>query len=148
VNTLSFDKGYLAPYFVTNPERGKCIYEDVYVLIHDKTVSSIKDLLPVLESVSRSGKPLLIIAEEVQGEVLATLIANKIRGTLKCVAVNAPGEAILRAIAILSPGRTVHEDLGVKLKDATLMDLGYAKRVRVDTASTTIEFGSESKIEN
>lgn len=146
MNTLSFDKGYLAPYFVTDPERGECVYEDVYILIHDKKISSIKDLLPVLENVSKSGKPMLIVAEEVEGEVLAALIVNKIRGTLKCVAVNAPGEAILKTIAILSAGRIVGEDAGVKLKDATLMDLGYAKRIRMDTASTTIEFDPESKI--
>jgi chaperonin GroEL len=146
MNTFSFDKGYLAPYFVTDPERGECVYEDVYILIHDKKISNIKDLLPVLEKVSKSGKPMLIVAEEVEGEVLAALIVNKIRGTLKCVAVNAPGEAILKTIATLSAGRIVGEDGGVKLKDATLMDLGCAKRIRLDTASTTIEFAPESKI--
>jgi chaperonin GroEL len=150
VEGMQFDRGYLSPYFVTDPERMECIYDDVYLLIHEKKISGMKDLLPVLEQVAKSGRPLLIIAEDVEGEALATLVVNKIRGTLQCVAVKAPGfgdrrKAMLEDIAILSGGRVIAEELGVKLENLTLNDLGRAKRIVVDKDNTTIVDGAGKK---
>src|SRR5439155_1799589 len=134
VEGMQFDRGYLSPYFVTDPERMEAVLEDRYIVIHEKKISSMKDLLPLLEQVARSGKPLLIIAEEVEGEALATLVVNKLRGTLNAAAVKAPGfgdrrKAMLEDIAILTGGRLIAEDLGIKLESVTLKDLGRAKRV-------------------
>ncbi len=150
VEGMRFDRGYLSPYFVTDPERMECVYEDVYILINEKKISSMKDLLPVLENVAKTGKPLLIIAEEVEGEALATLVVNKIRGTLRCVAVKAPGfgdrrKAMLEDIAILTDGKMIAEELGIKLENITLKDLGRAKRVIVDKDNTTIVEGAGKK---
>ena len=150
VEGMRFDRGYLSPYFVTDPERMECVYEDAYLLIHEKKISSMKDLLPVLENVAKSGKPFVIIAEEVEGEALATLVVNKIRGTLKCVAVKAPGfgdrrKAMLEDIAILTDGKMIAEELGIKLENVTLKDLGRAKRVIVDKDNTTIVEGAGKK---
>jgi chaperonin GroEL len=150
VEGMQFDRGYLSPYFVTDPERMECVYEDVYLLIHEKKISGMKDLLPVLEQVAKSGRPLLIIAEDVEGEALATLVVNKIRGTLQCVAVKAPGfgdrrKAMLEDIAILTGGRVIAEELGVKLENLTLNDLGRAKRIVVDKDNTTIVDGAGKK---
>jgi chaperonin GroEL len=147
---MRFDRGYLSPYFVTDPERMETVYEDVYILINEKKISSMKDLLPILENVAKTGKPLLIIAEEVEGEALATLVVNKIRGTLKCVAVKAPGfgdrrKAMLEDIAILTDGRMIAEELGIKLENVTLKDLGRAKRIIVDKDNTTIVEGAGKK---
>ncbi|HEX9272552.1 MAG TPA: chaperonin GroEL, partial [Candidatus Binatia bacterium] len=143
VEGMRFDRGYLSPYFVTDPERMECVYEDVYILIHEKKISSMKDLLPVLENVAKTSKPLLIIAEELEGEALATLVVNKLRGTLKVVAVKAPGfgdrrKAMLEDIAILADGKMIAEELGIKLENVTLKDLGRAKRVIIDKDNTTI----------
>src|SRR5262252_67926 len=150
VEGMQFDRGYSSPYFVTDPDRMECTFEDALVLIHEKKISSMKDLLPVLEQVARSGKPLLIIAEEVEGEALATLVVNKIRGTLTACAVKAPGfgdrrKAMLEDIAILSGGRMIAEELGLKLENVTLKDLGRAKRVVVDKDNTTIIDGAGKK---
>jgi chaperonin GroEL len=150
VEGMQFDRGYLSPYFVTDPDRMECVYEDVYLLIHEKKVSGMKDLLPVLEQVAKSGRPLLAIAEDVEGEALATLVVNKIRGTLQCVAVKAPGfgdrrKAMLEDIAILTGGRVIAEELGVKLENLTLNDLGRAKRIVVDKDNTTIVDGAGKK---
>jgi len=150
VEGMRFDRGYLSPYFVTDPERMECVYEDGYLLIHEKKISSMKDLLPVLENVAKTGKPLLIIAEEVEGEALATLVVNKIRGTLRVVAVKAPGfgdrrKAMLEDIAILTDGKMIAEELGIKLENVTLKDLGRAKRVIVDKDNTTIVEGAGKK---
>jgi chaperonin GroEL len=150
VEGMRFDRGYLSPYFVTDPERMECVYEDAYLLIHEKKISSMKDLLPVLENVAKTGKPLLIIAEEVEGEALATLVVNKIRGTLRVVAVKAPGfgdrrKAMLEDIAILTDGKMIAEELGIKLENVTLKDLGRAKRVIVDKDNTTIVEGAGKK---
>ncbi len=150
VEGMQFDRGYLSPYFVTDPERMECVYEDVYILIHEKKLSAMKDLLPILEQVAKTGKPLLIIAEDVEGEALATLVVNKIRGTLKGVAVKAPGfgdrrKAMLEDIAILTGGRVIAEELGVKLENLTLNDLGRAKRIVVDKDNTTIVDGAGKK---
>jgi chaperonin GroEL len=150
VEGMRFDRGYLSPYFVTDPERMEAILEDAYLLINEKKISSMKDLLPVLENVAKSGKPLLIIAEDVEGEALATLVVNKIRGTLKCCAVKAPGfgdrrKAMLEDIAILTDGRMIAEELGIKLENVTLKDLGRAKRVIVDKDNTTIVEGAGKK---
>jgi chaperonin GroEL len=150
VEGMRFDRGYLSPYFVTDPERMECVYEDAYLLIHEKKISNMKDLLPVLENVAKSGKPFVIIAEEVEGEALATLVVNKIRGTLKCVAVKAPGfgdrrKAMLEDIAILTGGKMIAEELGIKLENVTLKDLGQAKRVIVDKDNTTIVEGAGKK---
>ena len=143
VEGMRFDRGYLSPYFVTDPERMECVYEDVYILIHEKKISSMKDLLPVLENVAKTSKPLLIIAEELEGEALATLVVNKLRGTLKVVAVKAPGfgdrrKAMLEDIAILADGKMIAEELGIKLENVTLKDLGRAKRVIIDKDNTTV----------
>src|SRR3989441_2910181 len=150
VEGMQFDRGYLSPYFVTDPERMECVYEDVYVLIHEKKISGMKDLLPVLEQVAKSGRPLLIIAEDIEGEALATLVVNKIRGTLQCIAVKAPGfgdrrKAMLEDLAILTGGRVIAEELGVKLENLTLNDLGRAKRIVVDKDNTTIVDGAGKK---
>src|SRR6266581_4529818 len=150
VEGMQFDRGYLSPYFVTDPERMECVLEDAYLLIHEKKISAMKDLLPLLEQVARSGKPLLVIAEEVEGEALATLVVNKIRGTLQCVAVKAPGfgdrrKAMLEDIATLTGGKCLSEDLGIKLENVTLADLGRAKRIVADKDNTTIVDGAGKK---
>ncbi len=150
VEGMQFDRGYLSPYFVTDPERMECVYEDVFLLIHEKKISAMKDLLPLLEQVARSGKPLLIVAEDLEGEALATLVVNKIRGTLQCVGVKAPGfgdrrKAMLEDIAILTGGRVIAEELGMKLENVTLQDLGRCKRIVVDKDNTTIIDGAGKK---
>jgi chaperonin GroEL len=147
VEGMQFDRGYLSPYFVTDPDRMECVLEDPYILIHEKKISSMKDLLPLLEQIAKSGKPLLIIAEEVEGEALATLVVNKLRGTLHCAAVKAPGfgdrrKAMLEDIAILTGGKAITEDLGIKLENVRLEDLGRAKKVTVDKDNTTIVEGN------
>ena len=147
VEGMQFDRGYLSPYFVTDPDRMEAVLEDAYILIHEKKISAMKDLLPLLEQVARSGKPLLVIAEEVEGEALATLVVNKIRGTFACCAVKAPGfgdrrKAMLEDIAILSGGRLIAEELGLKLENVGLKDLGRCKRVVVDKDNTTLIDGS------
>jgi len=150
VEGMQFDRGYLSPYFVTDPDRMECVLEDAYILIHDKKISSMKDLLPILEQIAKAGKPFLVIAEEVEGEALATLVVNKLRGTLQCVAVKAPGfgdrrKAMLEDIAILTGGRVLSEELGFKLENATLKDLGRAKKIVVDKDNTTIIDGAGKK---
>ncbi len=150
VEGMRFDRGYLSPYFVTDPERMECVQEDCYLLIHEKKISSMKDLLPVLEATAKTSKPLLIIAEEIEGEALATLVVNKIRGTLKVVAVKAPGfgdrrKAMLEDIAILTDGKMIAEELGIKLENVTLKDLGRAKRVIIDKDNTTVVEGAGKK---
>jgi chaperonin GroEL len=150
VEGMQFDRGYLSPYFVTDPDRMECSYEEAYILIHEKKISSMKDLLPVLEQVARSSKPLLIIAEDIEGEALATLVVNKIRGTLQCAAVKAPGfgdrrKAMLEDIAILTGGRVVAEELGMKLENVTLQDLGRSKRIVIDKDNTTVIDGAGKK---
>ena len=152
VEGMQFDRGYLSPYFVTDPERMEAKLEDVYILIHEKKISSMKDLLPVLESIAKTGKPFLIIAEDIEGEALATLVVNKIRGTLSCVAVKAPGfgdrrKAMLEDIAILTGGKVIAEELGIKLENVTLQDLGRAKRLVVDKDNTTIIDGAGKKVD-
>ncbi len=147
VEGMQFDKGYLSPYFVTNAESMEAIIENGYILIHEKKISSLKDMLPLLEKVARSGKPLLIIAEDVEGEALATLVVNRLRGTLNIVAVKAPGfgdrrKAMLEDIAILTGGRCITEDLGIKLENIELTDLGQAKRITVDKENTIIVEGN------
>ncbi len=147
VEGMQFDRGYLSPYFVTDPERMECVLEDPYILIHEKKISSMKDLLPLLEQIAKSGKPLVIVAEEVEGEALATLVVNKLRGTLHCSAVKAPGfgdrrKAMLEDIAILTGGRAITEDLGIKLENVKLEDLGRAKKVTIDKDNTTIVEGA------
>ncbi len=147
VEGMQFDRGYLSPYFVTDPERMEATLEDVYLLIHEKKISTMKDLLPILEQIARMGKPLLIIAEEVEGEALATLVVNKLRGTLNCAAVKAPGfgdrrKAMLEDIAILTGGQVISEDLGLKLENVKITDLGRAKRVTIDRDNTTIVEGA------
>ena len=150
VEGMQFDRGYLSPYFVTDPEKMECRLEEAYLLIHEKKISNMKDLLPVLETIARTGKPFVLIAEDVEGEALATLVVNKIRGTLHCVAVKAPGfgdrrKAMLEDIAILSGGRVIAEELGIKLENVTLNDLGRAKRIVVDKDNTTIVDGAGKK---
>ena len=154
VEGMQFDRGYLSPYFVTDPDRMECVLEDPYVLIHEKKISSMKDLLPLLEQIAKSGKPLLIVAEEMEGEALATLVVNKLRGTLHCSAVKAPGfgdrrKAMLEDIAILTGGKAITEDLGIKLENVRLEDLGRAKKITVDKDNTTIVegYGKSSAIE-
>jgi chaperonin GroEL len=148
---MQFDRGYLSPYFVTDPERMECVLENALVLIHEKKISSMKDLLPVLEQVAKLGKPLLIVAEEVEGEALATLVVNKLRGTLHVAAVKAPGygdrrKAMLEDIAILTGGKAITEDLGIKLENIKLDDLGKAKKIVIDKDNTTIvEGGGKAK---
>jgi len=147
VEGMQFDRGYLSPYFVTDPERMECVLEDAYILIHEKKISSMKDLLPLLEQTAKMSKPLLIIAEEVEGEALATLVVNKLRGTLQCAAVKAPGfgdrrKAMLEDIAVLTGGKAITEDLGIKLENVKIEDLGRAKKVTIDKDNTTIVAGA------
>jgi chaperonin GroEL len=151
VEGMQFDRGYLSPYFVTDPERMEAVLENPLVLIHEKKISSMKDLLPVLEQIAKAGKPLLIIAEEVEGEALATLVVNKLRGTLQVAAVKAPGygdrrKAMLEDIAVLTGGKAITEDLGIKLENLRMEDLGKAKKVTIDKDNTTIvEGGGKAK---
>jgi chaperonin GroEL len=150
VEGMQFDRGYLSPYFINNPEKQIAVLEDPYILLHDKKVSSIRELLPILEQVAKAGKPLLIIAEEVEGEALATLVVNNIRGILKTVAVKAPGfgdrrKAMLEDMAILTGGTVISEELGLKLENATLKDLGRAKKVESGKENTTIIDGAGDK---
>jgi len=150
VEGMQFDRGYLSPYFVTDPDKMECRLEDAFLLINEKKISAMKDLLPVLEAIARTGKPFIIIAEDIEGEALATLVVNKIRGTLQCVAVKAPGfgdrrKAMLEDIAILTGGRVIAEELGIKLENVTLNDLGRAKRLVVDKDNTTIVDGAGKK---
>ena len=147
VEGMQFDKGYLSPYFVTNAEEMEAVLENAYILIYEKKISSLKDLLPLLEKVAKAGRPLLIIAEDVEGEALATLVVNKLRGTLQVCAVKAPGfgdrrKAMLEDIAVLTGGRLISEDLGIKLENIKLDDMGKSKRVTVDKENTTIVEGS------
>jgi chaperonin GroEL len=144
---MQFDRGYLSPYFVTDPERMECSLEDAYVLLHEKKISSMKDLLPLLEQIAKTGKPFLVVAEDVEGEALATLVVNKLRGTLNACAVKAPGfgdrrKAMLEDIAILTGGKVISEDLGIKLENVRLEDLGRAKKVAVDKDNTTLVEGA------
>jgi chaperonin GroEL len=152
VEGMQFDRGYLSPYFVTDPERMECALEDVRILIHEKKISSMKDLLPLLEQIAKMGKPLLIIAEDVEGEALATLVVNKLRGTLQCAAVKAPGfgdrrKAMLEDIATLTGGKAITEDLGIKLENVKVEDLGRAKKVTIDKDNTTIVEGAGKSAE-
>ena len=147
VDGMQFDRGYLSPYFVTDPERMECVLEDPYILIHEKKIGSMKDVLPILEKISRSGKPLLVISEDVDGEALATLVVNKLRGTLNVCAVKAPGfgdrrKAMLEDVSILTGGKAIAEETGIKLESVELTDLGRAKRVTVDKENTTIIDGA------
>jgi len=146
VDGMQFDRGYLSPYFITDPEKMEAVLEDAYILVHDKKISSMKDLLPVLEKVAQAGRPLLIIAEDAEGEALATLVVNKLRGTLKVCAVKAPGfgdrrKEMLRDIAILTNGQVISEEVGFKLENTTLNDLGQAKRIVIDKDNTTLVGG-------
>ncbi|MDO8462391.1 MAG: chaperonin GroEL [Deltaproteobacteria bacterium] len=150
VEGMQFDRGYLSPYFVTDPERMEVVLEDPYILINEKKISSMKELLPLLEAIARSGRPLLLIAEDVDGEALATIVVNKLRGTLQCAAVKAPGfgdrrKAMLEDIATLTGGRCLAEELGIKLEAVELKDLGRAKRVTIDKDNTTIIDGAGKK---
>jgi chaperonin GroEL len=150
VEGMQFDRGYLSPYFATDPERMECVFEDPYILLHEKKLSAMKDFLPILEQVAKAGRPFLIIAEDLEGEALATLVVNKIRGTLQCAAVKAPGfgdrrKAMLEDIAILTGGRLIAEELGIKLENVGLNDLGHAKRIVVDKDNTTIIDGAGKK---
>ena len=147
VEGMQFDRGYISPYFVTNPEKMEAVLEDALILINEKKISNMKDLLPVLEQIAKMGKPLLIIAEEVEGEALATLVVNKLRGTLKCAAVKAPGfgdrrKAMLEDIGVLTGGQMISEEMGVKLESISLKDLGKAKRITIDKDNTTIVEGA------
>jgi len=147
VDGMQFDRGYLSPYFVTDPDKMEAVLEDAFILIHDKKISSMKDLLPVLEKVAQMGKPLLIIAEDIEGEALATLVVNKLRGTLRVAAVKAPGfgdrrKAMLQDIAVLTNGQVISEEVGFKLENAVITDLGRAKRLVVDKDNTTIIDGA------
>jgi chaperonin GroEL len=147
VEGMQFDRGYLSPYFISDPDRMECVLEDPYILIHEKKISNMKDLLPVLEQIARAGKPLLVIAEEVEGEALATLVVNKLRGTLNACAVKAPGfgdrrKAMLEDIGILTGGQAIFEETGIKLEGVQLKDLGRAKRITVDKDNTTIIDGA------
>src|SRR5919108_1397299 len=150
VEGMQFDRGYLSPYFVTDPQKMECELEDPYILIYEKKVSSNKDMVPVLERVLNTGKPILIIAEEVEGEALATLVINKLRGTFRCAAVKAPGygdrrKAMLEDIAILTGGKALFEDLGIQLENVPLSDLGRAKKVKIDKDNTTVIEGAGKK---
>jgi chaperonin GroEL len=147
VEGMQFDRGYLSPYFVTDAEKMEAVLEEPYILLHEKKISNMKDLLPLLEQIAKMGKPLLIVAEDVEGEALATLVVNKLRGTLRCAAVKAPGfgdrrKAMLEDIAILTGGQMISEDLGIKLENVQLGDLGAAKRVNIDKDNTTIVDGA------
>ncbi|NDY41582.1 chaperonin GroEL [Dissulfurirhabdus thermomarina] len=150
VEGMQFDRGYVSPYFVTDPEKMECVLEDPYILVHEKKISNMKDLLPLLEQIAKMGKPLMIIAEDVEGEALATLVVNKLRGTLSVCAAKAPGfgdrrKAMLEDIAILTGGQVVSEDLGIKLENISVNDLGRAKRIVVDKDNTTIVDGAGTK---
>jgi chaperonin GroEL len=152
VEGMQFDRGYLSPYFVTSPERMECELEDVFVLVHEKKIAAIREVLPLLEQTTKAGKPLLIISEDVEGEALATLVVNKLRGTLQCVAVKAPGfgdrrKAMLEDIAILTGGKAISEDLGVKLENVNIDELGHAKKVTIDKDNTTIIAGAGKAVE-
>ncbi len=152
VEGMQFDRGYLSPYFVTDPERMEAVLDDAYILINEKKISTMKDMLPLLEQIAKSGKPLLIIAEDVDGEALATLVVNKLRGTLQVCAVKAPGfgdrrKAMLQDIAILTGGKAITEDLGIKLENVQLQDLGRAKKLTVDKDNTTIVEGKGKSAE-
>src|SRR5207244_4238068 len=152
VEGMQFDKGYLSPYFVTNEEYIEAALENAYVLIHEKKISSLKDMLPLLERVAKAGRPLLIIAEDVEGEALATLVVNKLRGTLQVCAVKAPGfgdrrKAMLGDIAVLTGGRCITEDLGIKLENVKLEDLGRTKRATIDKENTTIVEGEGKQVD-
>jgi chaperonin GroEL len=147
VEGMQFDRGYLSPYFITDPDRMECVLEEPYILIHEKKISNMKDLLPVLEQIARSGKPLLIVAEEVEGEALATLVVNKLRGTLNVAAVKAPGfgdrrKSMLEDIGILTGGKAIMEETGIKLEGVRVEDLGKAKRITIDKDNTTIIEGA------
>jgi chaperonin GroEL len=147
VEGMQFDRGYLSPYFVTDPDRMECVLENCQILIYEKKISNMKDLLPLLEQIARNGKPFLIVCEEVEGEALATLVVNKLRGTLNCAAIKAPGfgdrrKAMLEDIAILTGGRVISEDLGIKLENVQVSDLGFAKKIVIDKDNTTIVEGS------
>jgi chaperonin GroEL len=150
VEGMQFDRGYISPYFVTDPEKMEAVLNDPYILINEKKISNMKDLLPVLEQIAKMGRPLLIIAEEVEGEALATLVVNKLRGTLSCAAVKAPGfgdrrKAMLEDIAVLTGGQMISEDLGIKLENVSLKDMGTAKRITIDKDNTTIVDGGGEK---
>jgi chaperonin GroEL len=150
VEGMQFDRGYLSPYFVTDPEKMEAVLENVYILLNEKKISNMKDMLPILEQIAKMGKPFLILAEDVEGEALATLVVNKLRGTLKCCAVKAPGfgdrrKAMLEDIAILTGGKMISEDLGIKLENIKLNDLGQAKRIVIDKDNTTIVDGAGDK---
>jgi chaperonin GroEL len=150
VEGMQFDRGYLSPYFVTDPEKMEAVLEDPYILLNEKKISNMKDMLPILEQIAKMGKPLLIIAEDVEGEALATLVVNKLRGTLKCCAVKAPGfgdrrKSMLEDIAILTGGKVISEDLGIKLENIKLNDLGQAKRITIDKDNTTVVDGAGDK---
>ena len=150
VEGMQFDRGYLSPYFVTDPERMECVLEDCLVLVHEKKISNMKDLLPVLEKVAQSGKPLLIVAEDIEGEALATLVVNKLRGTLRAAAVKAPGfgdrrKAMMEDIAILTGGKAIFEDLGIKLENLQMSDLGKAKKIVITKEDTTVVEGAGKK---
>src|SRR5918912_524740 len=154
VDGMQFDRGYISPYFVTDPEKMEAVLEDALILIHDKKISSMKDLLPILEKVAQMGRPMLIIAEEVEGEALATIVVNKLRGTLRVCAVKAPGfgdrrKAMLQDIGVLTNGQVISEEVGFKLENAVINDLGRAKRIVIDKDNTTIidGAGEESKIQ-
>jgi chaperonin GroEL len=150
VEGMQFDRGYLSPYFVTDPEKMETVLEDVFILLNEKKISNMKDMLPILEQIAKMGKPLLVVAEDVEGEALATLVVNKLRGTLKCCAVKAPGfgdrrKSMLEDIAILTGGKVISEDLGIKLENVKLNDLGRAKRITIDKDNTTVVDGAGDK---
>lgn len=150
VEGMQFDRGYLSPYFITNPERMECVLEDAYILLYEKKISAMKDLVPMLEKVAQKGRPIVILCEEVEGEALATLVVNKIRGTLACAAVKAPGygdrrRAMLEDIAVLTGGKLISEDIGIKLENVQVSDLGRAKRITIDKENTTIVEGAGKK---
>ncbi|HKN19536.1 MAG TPA: chaperonin GroEL, partial [Dissulfurispiraceae bacterium] len=147
VEGMQFDRGYISPYFITDPDRMECVLDDVFILIHDKKISIMKDLLPILEQIAKMGKPLLIISEEVEGEALATLVVNKLRGTLQVAAVKAPGfgdrrKAMLEDVAVLTGGTVISEDLGLKLENVKINDLGRARKITIDKENTTIVEGA------
>src|SRR5205807_8516217 len=150
VEGMQFDRGYISPYFITNADKMRVEFDDPYILIYEKKLSGLQELLPLLEAVVQTGKPLLIVAEDVEGEALATLVVNKLRGGLKVAAVKAPGfgdrrKAMLQDIATLTGGQAISEDLGIKLENVTLDMLGRAKKVRIDKENTTIIDGAGSK---
>jgi chaperonin GroEL len=150
VEGMQFDRGYLSPYFITNPERMEAVLEDAYILLYEKKISAMKDLVPLLEKVAQKGRPIVILSEEVEGEALATLVVNKIRGTLACAAVKAPGygdrrRAMLEDIGVLTGGKLISEDIGIKLENVQISDLGHAKRITIDKENTTIVEGAGKK---